>query len=336
MRDRTRSVVRGAAWVIGIGLVGIAVQRTGVGALRAELAQVGCKILWLFLAYAAGTAVAAVPWRLLLPTEARPGWGATLMGRFAAAGISVLFPFLGVGEGARLIWLRASDRPTGIAALIVDRLLFSVAGAFILGAAVVAALRLPELPRGYYIGGALSALAMVLVTVAIAAAAARGRLVNGLFGRLVERLRRALRKTATSEEASATTIAAADDALRAVLGGSKRPLVAGLALHVAARVLLAAEIYAGLWVLGADTTMMETLIFAAVPIALSVIGVVIPGQIGLQETVQMLVSQALGVSPTIGLALVLLQRARQLAFITLSLTLVALGRTPRQASRHVS
>jgi glycosyltransferase 2 family protein len=336
MRDRTRSVVRGAAWVIGIGLVGIAIQRTGVGALRTELAQVGCKILWLFLAYAAGTAVAAVPWRLLLPTEARPGWGATLMGRFAAAGISVLFPFLGVGEGARLIWLRSSDRPTGIAALIVDRLLFSVAGAFILGAAVVAALRLPELPRGYYIGGALSALAMVLVAVAIAAAAARGQLVNGLVGRLVERLRRALRKTAASEEASPTTIAAADDALRAVLGGSKRPLVAGLALHVAARVLLAAEIYAGLWVLGADTTMMETLIFAAVPIALSVIGVVIPGQIGLQETVQMLVSQALGVSPTIGLALVLLQRARQLAFITLSLTLVALGRTPRQASRHVS
>jgi hypothetical protein len=336
MRDRTRSVVRGAAWVIGIGLVGIAVQRTGIGALRAELGQVGCKILWLFLAYAVGTAVAAVPWRLLLPTEARPGWGPTFMGRFAAAGISVLFPFLGVGEGARLLWLRASDRPTGIAALIVDRLLFSLAGAFVLGAAVIAALRLPELPRGYYIGGALSALAMVLVAVAIAAAAARGRLVDGLVGRLVERLRRALRKTATSQEASPTSIAAADDALRAILSGSKRPLVAGLALHVAARVLLAAEIYAGLWVLGADTTMMETLIFAAVPIALSVIGVVVPGQIGLQETVQMLVSHALGVSPTIGLALVLLQRVRQLAFITLSLTLVALGRTPRQASRHVS
>jgi hypothetical protein len=336
MRDRTRSVVRGAAWVIGISLVAIAVQRTGVGALRAELAQVGCKILWLFLAYAAGTAVAAVPWRLLLPTEARPGWGPTLMGRFAAAGISVLFPFLGVGEGARLIWLRAADRPTGIAALIVDRLLFSLAGAFVLGAAVIAALRLPELPRGYYIGGALSALAMVLVAVAIAAAAARGQLVDGLIGRLVERLRRSLRKTATSEEASPTSIAAADGALRATLAGRKGPLVAGLALHVAARVLLAAEIYAGLWVLGADTTMMETLIFAAVPIALSVVGVVVPGQIGLQETVQMLVSQALGVSPTIGLALVLLQRARQLAFITLSLTLVALGRTPRQASRHVS
>jgi len=107
-------------------------------------------------------------------------------------------------------------------------------------------------------------------------------------------------------------------------------------LHVGARVLLAGEIYAGLWALGADTTMLETLIFAAVPIALSVIGVVVPGQIGLQETVQMLVSHALGVSPTIGLALVLLQRGRQLVFITLSLTLVALGRTPRQASRHAS
>src|SRR4051812_15015969 len=105
MRSRTRSALRGAAWVMGIGLVALAVQRTGVGALRAELTQVGCKIIWLFLAYAAGTAVAAIPWRLLLPSPIRPSWGATLMGRFAAAGISVLFPFLGVGEGARLIWL---------------------------------------------------------------------------------------------------------------------------------------------------------------------------------------------------------------------------------------
>jgi hypothetical protein len=320
-----------------VGLVAFAIQRTGLGALRAELAQVRGKIIWLFLAYAAGTAVAAIPWRLLLAPAARPGWGPTLLGRFAAAGISVLFPFLGVGEGARLIWLRAADRPAGVAALIVDRLLFSLAGAVVLGVAVVAALRLPELPRAYYVGGALSALAMVLLAITLAVAAARGLLVGGLVGRIVESLRhRTLRRTTSSEGAAATTLAAADEALRATLREDKRPLVAGLALHVGARVLLAGEIYAGLWALGADTTMLETLIFAAVPIALSVIGVVVPGQIGLQETVQMLVSHALGVSPTIGLALVLLQRGRQLVFITLSLTLVALGRTPRQASRHAS
>jgi hypothetical protein len=337
MRSRTRSALRWVAWVVGVGLVALAVERTGVGALRAELAQVGWNIAWLFLAYAAGTAVAAIPWRLLLPPAARPGWGPTLQGRFAAAGLSVLFPFLGVGEGARLIWLPASDRPAGVAALIVDRLLFSVAGAVVLGAAVVAALRLPELPRGYYVGGALAALTMVLAAAAIAVAATRGRLVGGVVGRLVERVRRrVLRRTTPPDDAALGAIAAADGALQSALAGSKRPLAMGLGLHVAARVLLAGEIYAGLWVLGADTTFLETLIFAAVPIALSVIGVVVPGQIGLQETVQMLVSHALGVSPTVGLALVLLQRARQLAFITLSLTLVALGRTRRQAPGHAS
>ncbi len=315
----------------------LAIQRTGVGALRAELTHVGCKIIWLFLAYAAGTAVAAIPWRLLLPPANRPSWGATLVGRFAASGINVLFPFLGVGEGARLIWLRPAGRPAGVAALVVDRLLFSLAGAVVLGAAVVAALRLPELPRAYFVGGALSALAMVLVAVVIAVVATRGRLVDGPLGRLVQWIRRrTLRGTTPPDDQALGAIAAADEALQTMLSGDKSPLAVGLGLHIAARVLLAGEIYAGLWALGADTTMVETLIFAAVPIALSVVGVVVPGQIGLQETVQMLVSHALGVSPTIGLALVLLQRARQLVFITLSLTLVALGRTQRQASRHAT
>ena len=316
---------------------GLAIQRTGVGALRAELTHVGCKIIWLFLAYAAGTAVAAIPWRLLLPPAARPGWGSTLMGRFAAAGISVLFPFLGVGEGARLIWLRPPTAPTGVAALIVDRLLFSLAGAFVLGAAVVAALRLPELPRAYYVGGALSALAMVLVAVVIAAAATRGRLVDGLLGRLVQRIRRrTLRGTTPPDDQALGAIAAADEALQAMLAGDKTPLALGLGLHVAARVLLAGEIYRRALGAGRRHHDARDADLRGGPDRALGGRRRHPRKIGLQETVQMLVSHALGVSPTIGLALVLLQRARQLVFITLSLTLVALGRTQRQASRHPS
>lgn len=95
-------------------------------------------------------------------------------------------------------------------------------------------------------------------------------------------------------------------------------------MHLIARLLFALEIYAGLRLLGLPAGWRETSIFAAVPIALSVAGTFIPGQLGLQEGVQSLVAAALGIGPAAGLMLVLLQRVRQLLFVPLSGLLIAL------------
>jgi uncharacterized membrane protein YbhN (UPF0104 family) len=115
-----------------------------------------------------------------------------------------------------------------------------------------------------------------------------------------------------------------DDIAGRMLTGSRRRLLAGLAVHVVSRALLAFEIYAGLRVLGLPAGWRETTIFAAVPIALSIVGMVIPGQLGVQEAAQALVATSLGIGPSAGLALALLQRARQLVFVPLSALLVAL------------
>ena len=101
-----------------------------------------------------GTAVGAVPWRELLPDWARPSWGATLTSRFAASGINALLPFFGLGEASRLLWLPRGERSPGLAALVVDRLLFLAAGMPILVIAALAATRVPAVPHSYLLGRA--------------------------------------------------------------------------------------------------------------------------------------------------------------------------------------
>ena len=98
-----------------------------------------------------------LPWRKLLPDWARPSWGATLTSRFAASGINALLPFFGLGEASRLLWLPRGERSPGLAALVVDRLLFLAAGMPILVVAALAATRVPAVPHGYLLAVLISA-----------------------------------------------------------------------------------------------------------------------------------------------------------------------------------
>ena len=114
-----------------------------------------------------------------------------------------------------------------------------------------------------------------------------------------------------------------DRELHALLTGPRAPIVRGFLLHTVARLLLALEIYAGLKILGAHVGPAGTLIFIAIPVGLSIIGTFVPGQIGLQEGACALVAAALGIGPATGIALVFLQRLRQLVFVPLAGLLIA-------------
>ncbi|HEY7376841.1 MAG TPA: lysylphosphatidylglycerol synthase domain-containing protein [Polyangia bacterium] len=311
--------------VVGFAAVAIGVKWTGVGAIRKALSQVGGNIVWMFAAYAAGTAVAAVPWRKLFPRWRQPSWGATVTSRFAASGINALLPFFGLGEAARLLWLPRAERTPGLAALVVDRLLFLAAGIPILVVAALAARRVPGVPPGYEAAALISAGAIALAVAAVAVGAARGRLVGKLrWALVVFGMPPAPAERASGEGSTADDGHPVDRGLRALLTGARAPIASGLALHLCARLLLAAEIYAGLQILGARVGLLGTLIFIAIPIGLSVIGTFVPGQIGLQEGASALVAAALGIGPATGIALVFLQRLRQLVFVPLAGLLVAI------------
>jgi hypothetical protein len=324
--------MRIAGIALGLAVVAIGVKWTGVGAIRRALSQVGVNIVWMFAAYAAGTAVAAIPWRRLFPHWLAPSWGATLVSRFAASGINALLPFFGLGEAARLLWLPRGERTPGLAALVVDRLLFLAAGIPILVVAALAARRVPSVPRGYEAAVLISAGAIAIAVAAVAVGAARGRLVGKLrwalvvFGMPPAPAERAPGDGAPREGSTPDADSdghPVDRGLRALLTGGRAPIAGGLALHLCARLLLASEIYVGLQILGARVSPLGTLIFIAIPVGLSVIGTFVPGQIGLQEGASALVAAALGIGPATGIALVFLQRLRQLVFVPLAGLLIA-------------
>ena len=325
MHRRLKTSLRGAGIALGLGAVVVGVKWTGVDAIHKALSRVGPNIAWMFAAYAAGTAVGAVPWRKLLPAWARPSWGATLTSRFAASGINALLPFFGLGEASRLLWLPRGERSPGLAALVVDRLLFLAAGMPILVIAALAATRVPAVPAGYLLAVLISASVIFIAVAVVAIGAARGRLVGRLRWALIVF---GVPPTATGNGNGARSTEGAvdpvDRGLHSLLTGARAPLAGGFALHVCARLLLAAEIYAGLRILGAPVGLLGTLIFIAIPVGLSVIGTFVPGQLGLQEGASALVAAALGIGPATGIALVFLQRLRQLVFVPLAGLLIAL------------
>jgi len=322
MRHRSKNVLRVAGIIVGLACVVVGVRWTGVDAIRAALSRVGGNIAWLFVAYAAGTAVAAVPWRGLLPLWLRPSWGATLTSRFAASGVNALLPFFGLGEAARMLWLPRGQRTPGLAALVVDRLLFLAAGTPILVLAALVATRVPGVPRSYEIAALVSAGIISMAVVAVAVGAATGRMIGKLRWALV--VFGVPPTNGKGKESTGDVVNPVDRELHALLTGPRAPIVRGFLLHIVARLLLALEIYAGLKILGAHVGPAGTLIFIAIPVGLSVIGTFVPGQIGLQEGACALVAAALGIGPATGIALVFLQRLRQLVFVPLAGLLIAL------------
>jgi hypothetical protein len=71
-------------------------------------------------------------------------------------------------------------------------------------------------------------------------------------------------------------------------------------------------------------------------VASALVGAFLPGQIGVQEGVQAAVAAVLGLGATAGIMVVLLQRARQLLFVPVTIALLYFGPhlTAPPPSRH--
>jgi len=320
-----RSSLRLLPLLLGVLLVPAFVARIGVRAILDELRQLGPEALLVLLPYAAGTALSGLPWAWLLEQRHRPSAGAAIASRFAASGANALLPFFGLaGEPCRLMWLPSSARAEGLAAIVVDRLLYnSVSGLWlVVGAAAALATTLPQLTSalGAAVGVAIFAFSLLALR-----AIARWKMARGL--------QRILRRLLGNAYRDPEVAARVDAAIAQLLEPEARPLlVKGLLLHVAARVVSSAEVLVGLWSLGAPTTLAEALVLSSVPIATSVVASSIPSQIGVQEGAQAFACAALGHDPALGLVLVLLARLRQLVFVPVTLLLLAAARPPGVAA----
>ncbi len=278
--------------------------------MAAQLVRVGPWVLLLLVPYGIGTAVGALPWGRLLSRSVRPTTVGIVLSRFAASSANALLPLFGVaGEPSRLLWLPAAARAQGLAAIVVDRLLYNASNGLVLLAGALAAAYATQLPESWV----LMAVGMSAVILAVSASivwmiarAGVGRRIHALLGRL-------FRGLYTKEDFGRRV----DTSLLELLRGPRTRLAQSLGLHVAGRSLLALEVFLGLALLGTPVTISQGIVLAVVPIALSVFFSSVPSQIGVQEGAQTLVASALGLDPAAVLALVLLQRFRQLFYATL-------------------
>lgn len=313
--------------VAGLALFAFAVVRSGVSAIGAQLLHVGPRAGWLLLPYAFGTAIGAAPWVACLTPAVRPRPLGVVAGRFVASSANALLPFFGLaGEPARLLWLAPAARAEGLAAIVVDRALYNSSnGLLLLGGAGVAFWGTP-LPPAVSLGAAAAALATLSVT-AVA-------VWVGVRSGIGERLQRLLRRMLGSAYSDATFGRQVDACLLSMLRQGNARLALGTLTHMLGRAVILLEVYIGLQLLGAPASAGDAVVLAVVPIGLSLFFSSVPSQIGVQEGGQALVAAALGLSPSIGVTLVLLQRFRQLVFAGLAPLLLNVARSPEPAPRQ--
>jgi glycosyltransferase 2 family protein len=321
--------VRACALLIGLGLLVVLVARLGPAEVAAHIERAGPGAILLLVTYAAGTAIAALPWWLLLPRAARPSLGAAIASRFAAAGANALLPLFGVGgEPARLLWLAPGQRATGVAAIVLDRLLYAVASALFLLVGVLALFATTGVATHYVAAGAIAGLGLLAAAVLVAWLASRHRIaerIHGLVRRLTGRGSGVRELDGFGERV--------DDALERMVARRRR-LWLGLGAHLVGRTVLGAEIFVGFALLDVPLSPAEALVFASVPVLLALVAGIVPSQFGVQEGGQALVAMLLGVPPSSAVAVVLLQRIRQVASVSIAWLLVsAVKRRPPAEDR---
>jgi hypothetical protein len=191
----------------------------------------------------------------------------------------------------------------------------------------------PELRTGVL----LAALVTVLLVAPVVALARRGRMAGAVvravgwlgrrFGRVPVGGGGSGPAQPVGAEPSQPLGAEIDGALKRLFSAPGE-LSLTLAVHLVARALAALEIAAALYALGVTPSVPQLLVLAAVPVALALVGAMLPSQIGLQEGAQAAVAAAVGLGPTVGLTMVLLQRVRQLLFVPVTAVLLAVRPRP--------
>jgi hypothetical protein len=310
--------------LVGLLLVVSFAWRVGISAIGRELGRLGPSAVLIVLPYAVGTSIAAWPWARLLPAALRPGLGATVASRFAASGSNALLPFFGVaGEPTRLLWLAPEARARGLAAIVVDRVLYNSASALLL---LLAALAAGSTRLSADLRTAAGAIAILTLLATLTGGWIVARAGVG------QKLSRILRKLLGSTRDHGFG-AEVDQALQQFLTRDRAALGSGLLLHFAGRAAMAAETYVALRSLQAPTTLAEALVLAAAPIASAFFASSIPSQLGVQEGVLALTCHALGLSAVLGITLALLIRLRQLVFVSLTPILLTLPDAKHQRVR---
>ena len=295
------------ALIVGIALVVGLVCYQGAGDVAAAVAAASWGLVVVVLVRLVPIMLDGYVWRLLFLEGYRPPVLAALQARWIGEAINTLVPAFQVGGAvvrSRLMIMRGIPGRIAGASVVVDLtlstltlLLFTLVGIGLL----MAHYGNSDIARGVGAGVAGGFVVVILLCVFQQL---------GLFGWVIGLAARFAKGHAWDNAIGGAQ--ALDEAILDLY--RRRWLLAGNAAgQLAAWVLGAAEIYAALHFMGHDVTIADALLLESLVIATRTAVFFVPGALGVQEGVLVLLGGVVGLGPDVALALSLVKRVRELA-----------------------
>jgi putative membrane protein len=294
------------ALIVGIALVVGLVSFQGAGDVVNAIGAAGWGLIAVILVRMVPIALDGYVWRFLFLEGSRPPVMRALWARWIGEAINTLIPAFQVGGAlvrARLMVMHGVPGRLAGASVVVDltlstltQLLFTIVGLGLL----LAHYGNSDIAKG--VGAGVAAGFVVVAALCIFQQ-------RGLFSAVIKVMARIARGRAWD---NAIGGASALDAAILALYRERWLLTANATGQLAAWALGAAEIYAALYFMGypvsiADAVLLESLILATRTAAFFV-----PGALGVQEGVFVLLGGVIGLGPEVALALSLVKRVREL------------------------
>ena len=292
--------------IIGIALVIGLVCFQGAGDVAATVAAVSWGIVVVVLVRLVPIMLDGYVWRLLFLEGHRPPVLTALWARWIGEAVNTLVPAFQVGGAvvrSRLLVMRGVPGRIAGASVVVDLTLSTITLLFftLVGIGLLMAHHgESDIARaiGYCVAGGFVVVVLLCVVQQ-----------RGFFGWIIRLVARFARGKAWDNAVGGAE--ALDEAIQDLY--RHRWLLAGNAAgQLAAWVLGAAEVYAALYFMGYEVSIADALLIESLILATRTAAFFVPGALGVQEGVLVLLGGMIGLGPEVALALSLVKRVREL------------------------
>lgn len=292
------ATIAGFAWSVDRSAIAAAVLASAPGIAAICV----CRLISL--------AADAVAWSVLIPREARPGFGSLMNFRWMSKSINVLLPAMQVGgDLVRLGMLRrtgAAAEAAGASVLVDVTLGFVAQVAFtLLGAVALASVGSQATLTAPLVVGVLFGTAFAISFYLVQRLGALR-----LFARSLRRLSATTRYAAAADRV-ANGIESIDRA-SVILYRSGTAVVLSTLWHLVAWLLRTADTVIALYFMGFEIGLREAVIIESLSLAIRSAAFMIPGGLGAQEGAILFLGGAFGLTPEIALALAVVKRLQEI------------------------
>ncbi len=296
--------------ILGLGLALWLVATNDLGAVAEAFGRIGLPgLLAIVLVRAAVIALCGLAWARILDGLSAARTGAFITLRFVREGINVLLPVASVGGdlvGGRLLTFQGVAGALAAASILVDMLMQVATQALFALGGIVLLMRVEGEAAARLAGWALQALLVTGLVLAAFFAFQRTGALRGIERRLANLGRRFVRDSGSPGSEAGSVQASLD---RAWDRSRRGHLAQSFALHLAAWILGAAEIWIALTFIGIENVgFAEALVIEALSQAIKSAAFPVPSGLGVQEGGFVLLGALFGIDAGTALALSLAKR----------------------------